>query len=777
MPVKVDIRDSNASIFIGFAQKKLLEMKKLLEQKHFKDLPFLKKRIQFDNGTVIYIKAVRTGIDEIRIESGIPVLFLYNTIDKKRLCFSVIQNSEGMKLIKTVTYVPVTYEDKMLESLTISGQRTAFICDSMNTDEIKYLKIDAYLGYVQAPTPYHDSTIDDGIWCYGYVFLAKKWFPVNFEWFFYSAKYGTGHSKEPTELGKRQMTMVYREPKTSEPYGRLLKCGGRHPYELVDDPDDPENHNTLLYKDIYIEGENIYKPFQWVQNERNIDLSFFSTMYGTRKRIYRTKYIGADPNDNEEELETELFRDESDNEAKTCKQYTPLAVLSHDKILYHVDEYTQDTPIKSKVYFGSIGRYGEHDQYHTYCCAYVYLAMRILYRDPDSGEAICEEVHWVVKLTCSLPLAIHKETENSTNKKTLMVGDKAAITEYLYRNYVTHDQNPQDGFHTVGKGDRPLPQIECPWPTVASGANDWNLLPGQDEREVRTWGAKFHSGPIKFSDHVSDPLNTMAPVDLEEDKKESGCFELSWMNYDNAQKDKYFIGIARKVFVDNHIVHTTLFYFNEDGDLNTYQQIMENDRYRVNEGPTTYTFKGISSYPVIQSFTGKRYYLVDGKPRIQERKEEDKRTYRYEMVVYVDSAYFTFPIQWTGYEYFTYRFESTQETDADLLQVSELTGPVYPVQTFHFESESTFNASGNRVVQASVFIDLEAQLMGYTYVVQKAHPTSHQWEFYKRIVGAVSTQYLDEDEKPVQGEIVINDGDEDYKNFNYDQLCALGIKL
>ena len=670
MALRLELKDSAAAIYINYAKGRLRKLKDRLDSPEYAYTPHLEQRIRFDTGTEIFLRTVRGGVDIIRIESGLPVLFLYHTVNQNKLAFSVYHTSSGLAFVKTVTNIPVIFEEENKMSLTIVGKAKGmpYTCDSAQTREIKYLEPDAFLGFVQAPTPYHDSHVDDGVWCYNYIALLRKWFPVNFAWYFYGSEYGTQFSYEPVDIGERNWQLVERTPGQSSPYGEYLYCGGRHPYELYDDPDDEELHGTLLYKDIHLEGEAIHVPFQYVKTERTLDLSFFSTMYGSRKRIYRMKYT-----DQEGEQSIHLFDDVSDNEARTCKQYTPLAVITHNKALVHVDEYSQaETPIDS-TYFGSIGRYGTHDQYHTYCCAYIYIALRILYRDPDSGESICEEVYWQVQLTCAMNIASQQTRERSKTIKTLKHGDINLASENYYIDHQVFDQNPTFPFFTVGRGDRPDPNIDCPWPTVASGANDWNLLPGTDEREIRTWGAKFSTGPLRYSDHVSDPLTGMALIDNEDTKTHSGIFELTLMDYDN-YKDEHFIGIIKKLEIDSVIRHTTLFYFNEDADLLTYQEIERNDRYRVNEGPAVYEWDGISSYPVLQSFTGQIYYLVDGKPRIRERDEDDKRIYHYELVVLVDKALFRWPITWTGHDHFTYRFNSVQEVDPDLLQVSELTG-------------------------------------------------------------------------------------------------------
>ncbi len=773
MGIRVDIRDSAAAIWLPFAKKRLKFLKRRLDEEDYEPFTiFREETLRVDAGTKLYVKAYRSdhpGIDVIRVESGMPVLYLFHTVNQNFLCFDVTQSAEGIIFVRNVTNIMLEYKDRQKHSLSIVGRGKGLphICDSGQDREIAYLKADAYLGFVDAPTPYHDRHIDDGIWCYNYIALLRKWFPVNFEWFFYGAEYGVQNFYMPVDIGKRNWQTIEVAPETSEPYGETVKCSGRHPFEMYEDPDDPELHMTLLYKDIRVEGDVIHVPFP---TSRHVDLSFFATMYGTRKRVWQIVYNDGDT----DEKTHELFTDISDVEARTCTQYTPLAVISHDKCLYHVDNhYQNETPVDA-TYSGSIGRYGEHQQYHTYCCAYIYIAMRILYRDPGSGDPICEEVAWIVKLTCSQNMSSHQTLNNEITEKEIKLGELSLASDTHYTIHRTYTQNVTKPFYTVGKGDRPLPQIECPWPAVPSGANDWNLLPGQDEREVRTWGAPFKSGPLRYSDHVSDPLTGYAPVNIEDTKEESGIADLSIMDYDN-YKDEQFIAIIRKVEVDNKIIHTTLFYFNEDADIDTYKEIQDNDRYRVNEGPTSYEWKTISAYPVIQSFTGKIFYLVDGKPRIVERNEEDRRTYHYEMVVLVDGVKFTFPIQWTGYETYTYKFESVQEINQDLLQVSELTGPVYPVQTVIFESQSTLSNSGNRIREVSTFINRTQGLMGYTYVVQKALGNG-TWVFYKRVIGAVSLLYIDDEERPVSGEIVIDNFDEDYEGFDYSELCALGIK-
>ena len=76
----------------------------------------------------------------------------------------------------------------------------------------------------------------------------------------------------------------------------------------------------------------------------------------------------------------------------------------------------------------------------------------------------------------------------------------------------------------------------------------------------------------------------------------------------------------------------------------------------------------------------------------------------------------------------------------------------------------------------STYIEKEQGLMGYTYIVQKAVGDG-TWNFYKRVIGAVSLRYLDDEERPVKGEIVIDAFDENYQSFDYSELCALGIKL
>lgn len=748
---RVDIRDDYAVVYLPFAEKKLEQLKKRRRREN----QVLKQKIYVTDGTAIYLE---TGaIDRITILNEAIIIFLFNVISKGTLFYAVTSTPNDFTLYPVVRILkPESTPGKT--SLVMTGNSNTFKTDGNEfTGNWRVLSgTESTAEYIET-TLLKETGIDfdvlDNILLYGNSYFKNTFFPQTSGQIFLKANYGTNIVYSPPDFETSKKVFF---ENTTVFYGssqETITCRGRHPFVL-------NEQGKLLYSELTLKG----KSRRINNNTTYFLLSWHSTAYGSRIRDWTITY-----RDEEGEKESSFKSDSSDD--GNALLHVPMAVLSETEAIYFVETATK--PLSSEnSYWGRIGRTGFRPAQHGYCCGIVNISMPFFYED-ENGNMICETKEYTIPATSTLRILNTLSQLKISVNTILYFGSFTVSSGILEKTVSTVSQNPQDGgFVGVFENHVPESTLQCP-----TGYYPLSNPSFEEEDNETIWQNAFKIGHISYSDHVGDPLTGRAPIDIQRNEIHKGVQEITFCDYDNTSH--FGVGIVRKTSVDYQNTMTQYFYFNDNIELGNFFALINSLKKEVNTEKKEYAWYGISSYPVTNPYTGDKYYLSTGTLFMREYYIREQKDYLFSLFVRIGEKSWTFPIEYQGSEEYVFSFEVDHTTNENLLEAHEVSGPVYPEQTFHFVSETTFKTTGQRIREVSTFIKESEGIMVYTFIVEKSTGTG--WEFEKRIIGIVSTRYTDDDDNPIRKEFVISESLPDlsgdsHADFPYKESCAIGIK-